>query len=62
MYYKNDLLTLIFLCTKKNWLLKENLRDWNSQMESESVDLQINEANDRDNKSKGNLISLATVT
>ena len=62
MYYKNDLLTLIFLCTKKKWLLKENLRDSNSQMESESVDLQINEANDRDNKGKGNLISIATVT
>ena len=31
-------------------------------MESESLDLQINEANDRDNKSKGNLISIATVT
>lgn len=53
MYYKNDLLTLIFLCTKKNWLLKENLRDWNSKMKNKSVGYEIKEPSD--GKNSGNV-------
>ena len=54
--YKSDLLTL-----KKNCWLKENLRGWNSQIKSKSVNLKINEANDGDNNSNVNLINIATV-
>ena len=54
--HKSDLLTL-----KKNCWLKENLRGWNSQIKSKSVNLKINEANDGDNNSNVNLINIATV-
>ena len=54
--YKSDLLTL-----KKNCWLKENLRGWNSQIKSKSVNLKINETNDGDNNSNVNLINIATV-
>ena len=35
------------LMHKKDCWLKENLRSWNSQMKSKSVDLEINEANNK---------------
>ena len=57
--YKSDLLTLIFYCTKKNCSLKENLKGWNSQMKSKIADLEIDEANDRDNNNI-NLITKAS--
>ena len=59
--YKSDLLTFIFWCTEKNCCLKEHLRGWNSQMKSISVDLEIKEANDRDNNSNVNLITIAAM-
>ena len=46
---------------KNNWWLKENLRGWDSQMKIESVDLEINKTNDRDNNSNVNLITRAAV-
>ena len=46
---------------EKNCWLKGNLRGWNSQMESKSVDLEISEANGSDINSNVNLITIATV-
>ena len=34
---------------------------WNSQLKSKSVDLEINEANDRDNNTNVNLTTIVTV-
>lgn len=59
--YKSDLLAFIFWCTEKNGWLKENLRGGNSEMKSKSVDLEFNDANDRENNSNVNLIILAAV-
>ena len=59
--YKNDLLILIFSCTKNYFWVKESFRDWNSQLKSESVDLDVQEANDRDSNSNVKLITIATV-
>ena len=44
-----------------NCWLKENLRGWNSQIKSANVNLEINEANYRDNNSNVNLITIAAV-
>lgn len=44
-----------FDAQKKNCGLKENLRNWNSQMKSTSVDLETNRANHGDNKNNANL-------
>ena len=49
------------LMHKKDCWLKENLRSWNSQMKSKSVDLEINEANDTDNNCNVYLITIAAV-
>ena len=42
---------------EKELMVKRNLRDWNSQMKSKSVDLEINEANYGDNNRNINLIN-----
>ena len=41
---------------KKEMLVKENLRGWNTKMKSKSVDKEVNE---RDNNSNVNLITIA---
>ena len=37
------------------------MRDWNSQIESKSVELEVNKANDSDINSNVNLITIAAV-
>ena len=59
--YRSNLLAFIFWCTEKNGWLKENLRGENSEIKSKSVDLEFNDANDRENNSNVNSIIIAAV-
>ena len=48
---QNWLTDFDLLMHKKELLVKENSRGWNSQLQSKSVDLETNEADDRDKNS-----------
>ena len=47
--------------TDFNYWLKENLRDYNSQIKSKSAISEINDANDGNNNSNANLITISIV-
>ena len=48
---QNWLTDFDLLMHKKELLVKENSRGWNSQLQSKRVDLETNEADDRDKNS-----------